>query len=339
VPIVLLLGMHYKRLVLNNTSEKVKDGVIDVRRLKVLQAVVETGSVAGAAELLNYTPSAISQQMSTLERETGVQLLEKVGRGIRPTEAALLLCEHTAKVFASLKDAEDALEALRAGRTGHVRLGAFPSASASLIPGALAAFRRLHPDVDLDLVVGEPDELLASLHNGSLDIAVAILTRSGDEQDDNGLEYEHLLDDPFRVVLPRGHLRSSDDLVDLADFSNERWINVSCCPNYVAIATQDACEKAGFQPAYAIEADEYPTAQGFVAAGLGVALIPVLALGPATHPGVDVRRLKGVSPARQVWSLTRSSTVNLASVRSMLDCLQLAASEYVRDYAEDEIRL
>src|ERR1700691_5627158 len=114
--------------------------MIDVRRLQVLQAVIETGSVAAAANLLNYTPSAVSQQMSTLERETGVQLLERVGRGVRPTDAALLLCEHTTRVFASIKDAEDALAALRSGQSGRVRLGAFPSASSSLIPRALATF-------------------------------------------------------------------------------------------------------------------------------------------------------------------------------------------------------
>src|ERR1700722_7425402 len=102
--------------------------MIDVRRLQVLHAIVETGSVAAAAAALSYTPSAVSQQMSPLEREMGVRLLERAGRGVRPTYAALLLSEHTGRVLASIREAEDAIAALRAGHIGRLRLGAFPTA-------------------------------------------------------------------------------------------------------------------------------------------------------------------------------------------------------------------
>ncbi len=175
--------------------------MIDVRRLNVLKAVVETGSVAAAAEQLNYTPSAVSQQMSTLERETGVRLLERVGRGVRPTDVALLLCEHTSRVLAAVQDAEDALAAWRAGRTGRLRLAAFPTASSALVPGALAAFRSRHPDVALDFVVAEPDEAIGHLRAGAIDVAVVVLPSSPGETVNDGLVHHHLLADPFRVVL------------------------------------------------------------------------------------------------------------------------------------------
>jgi DNA-binding transcriptional LysR family regulator len=299
--------------------------MIDVRRLKVLQAVVETGSVAAAAIRLNYTPSAVSQQMSTLERETGVQLLERVGRGVRPTEAALLLCEHTARVFASIKDAEDALIALRAGHSGRLRLGAFPSASSSLVPGALAAFRELHPKVLLEFVVAEPDEVVSGLREGSLDVAVTTLMTSPGDLSDNDLDYHYLLSDEYRVVLPRSHSLSTKGNIDLESLAAENWVGVSSCPGHCQLAVEDACEQAGFRPAYALEADEYPTALGFVAAGIGVALIPLLALGESAHDAVSVHHVNGAQPVRHIWAVTRLSLADQVPIRTMLSCLENSA--------------
>src|SRR5579862_3156000 len=122
---------------------------MDVRRLRVLQAVVESGSVSAAASALDYTPSAVSQQISALEREVGAELLERVGRGVRPTDAALLLCQHAERVLGAIEEAEAALSALRAGKLGRLRLGAFPTAGSALVPEAIAAFERIHPGVRL----------------------------------------------------------------------------------------------------------------------------------------------------------------------------------------------
>jgi DNA-binding transcriptional LysR family regulator len=301
--------------------------MIDVRRLQILQAVVETGSVAAAANRLHYTPSAVSQQMSTLERETGVQLLERVGRGVRPTDAALLLCEHTFRVFASIKDAEDALTSLRAGDSGRLRLGAFPSASSSLIPEALATFRSLHPNVVLEFMVSEPDEAMSALRDGSLDVAVATLTTAQIDDRNDDLDYHHLMSDPFRVALPRSHALSSRRSIELKKLASENWVGVSSCPGHCQLVVEDACELAGFRPNYALEADEYPTALGFVAAGLGVALIPSLALRNAVHAGVAVRRIKGAEPVRQVWAVTRTSLADRTPIRAIVSCLKNVATE------------
>jgi len=305
--------------------------VIDVRRLRVLKAVVDTGSVSAAAAALSYTPSAVSQNVTALERETGALLLERAGRGVRPTDAALLLCEHAARVLASIQEAEDALAALRTGQIGRIRLGAFPTAGSSLVPGALAAFQRSHPKVALDLTVVEPDEAITSLRNGVIDVAVVVETFGVGEDPDDGLLRCHLLADPFRIVLPRGHRLAVHRSVDLAALSGERWIRVSSCPGYCQQVVDDACVRAGFQPVFALEADEYPTAQGFVAADLGVALVPLLALGASVHPGVVVRRVKGDRPVRQVWAATRRAIVDQAPVRAMLDHLEDAARHFDTD--------
>ncbi len=305
--------------------------MIDVRRLNVLKAVVETGSVAAAAELLSYTPSAVSQQMSTLERETGVRLLERVGRGVRPTEVALLLCEHTSRVLAAVQDAEDALAAWRSGRTGRLRLAAFPTASSALVPGALADFRSQLPDVALDFVVAEPDEATSHLRAGSVDVAVVVLPRSPGEPVNDGLVHHHLLADPFRAVLPRSHPLAAKRQLDIALAAGEPWIGVSSCPDLCALVVELACARAGFRPRYALEADEYPTALGFIAAGLGVALVPLMALSPSPHPGVAVRRVKGIQPERQVWALTRDAIADELPVRAMIACLKRAADEFVTE--------
>ena len=140
--------------------------MIDVRRLRALKAVVDTGSVAAAATLLNYTPSAVSQHVTALERETGTLLLERAGRGVRPTDAALLLCQHASRVLAVIQETEEALAALRSGHIGRVRVGAFPTAGSSLVPGALAAFQRRLPNVALGVTVAEPDDAIAQLARG-----------------------------------------------------------------------------------------------------------------------------------------------------------------------------
>lgn len=289
---------------------------------------MDTGSVSAAATSLNYTPSAVSQHVTALERETGTVLLERAGRGVRPTDAAFLLCEHASRVLASIQQAEEALVALRSGQVGRVRIGAFPTAGSSVVPEALAAFQRQLPGVALDLTVLEPDEAIANLRAGTIDVAVVVEAFAPGHAPSDGLRRRHLLSDPFRVVLPRGHRLAVRRVIDLRALAGERWIGVNSCPGYCQQVVGDACLRAGFEPAYGLEADEYPTAQGFVAAGLGVALVPILALGAAVHPGVVVRRVKGEQPVRQVWAATRPAIADQVPVRAMLDDLERSARRF-----------
>ena len=298
--------------------------MLDLRRLRVLRAVVRTGSLRRAGDALGYTPSAISQHVSALERETGTVLLEKAGRGVRPTDAARLLADVADDVLGRLADAEAALASLRAGRTGRLHLTSFPSAGAALVPPAVAAFRRRHPDVELVLGVAEPDEALPALRAGDVDVAVVVEAfRPGDLPADD-LHRVHLLDDPYFLLVPVAHRLTADDDVDLAEVAGEPWVDTASAPGHCQAAALDACRAAGFTPAYAVQADEYPTTQGFVAAGLGVALVPALALG-LVHDRVVVKRVRGAQPVRHVYAAVRRARASEAVVTAALDALASAA--------------
>ena len=300
--------------------------VLDLRRLRVLRAVVRTGSVRAAAEQLGYTPSAISQHVTALERESGTVLLEKAGRGVRPTDAALLLADVADDVLDRLADAEAALAALRAGRTGRLHLTSFPSAGAALVPPAVAAFRRSHPDVELVLGVAEPAEALPALRAGAVDVAVVVEPFAPADAPVDDLARAHLLADPYAVLLPADHPLAVDPEVDLAELAGLAWIGTASAPGHCQQAVSDACRAAGFSPTYAVQADEYPATQGFVAAKLGVALVPRMALG-YTYDRVVVRPVRGAQPVRHVYAAMRTARANEAVVVGVLAALCEAARQ------------
>jgi DNA-binding transcriptional LysR family regulator len=294
--------------------------VLDIRKLRVLLAVVESGSMTAAADDLGYTPSAVSQHVAALEREAGTPLLERVGRGVRPTAAGRLLAEHTAPVLARLAEAEAALADLMAGRIGRLGVTFFPTAGASLVPPAVAEFRRLHPAVELELRVAEPAEAIGALLARTTDVAVVV---AGSDQPAN-THWQHLLDDPYHIVLPRAHPLAERPVLDLAAIADEPWVNTASVPGPCLQAISAACELAGFTPQAAVHADDYPTTQGLVAAGVGVALVPGLALG-AVHPGVTVRRIRQHRPVRSIHAVVRHGCAGDPAVCTMLQALRAAA--------------
>ena len=301
------------------------EAVLDLRRLRVLRAVVRTGSVRAAGLQLGFTPSAVSQHVTALERETGAVLLERAGRGVRPTDAARLLADLADDVLDRLAEGEAALASLRAGRTGRLHLTSFPSAGAALVPPAVAAFRRALPDVELVLGVAEQDEALPALRAGELDVAVVVEPYAPGEAPPDDLHRVHLLADPYFLLLPRTHRLAGSADVDLAEVAGDPWVDTASAPGHCQAAALDACRAAGFFPAYAVQADEYPTTQGFVAAGLGVALVPALALG-AVSDRVVVTRLRGAQPVRHVYAATRASRTGEAVVTAALQALVTAAA-------------
>lgn len=304
-------------------------GVLDLRRLRILRAVVRTGSVRAAAVQLGYTPSAVSQHVTALEREAGTVLLEKAGRGIRPTDAARLLADVADDVLDRLADAESALAALRAGRTGRLHLRSFPSAGAALVPPAVAALRTRFPDLELVLGVAEPDQALHALRAGEVDVAVVVEPYAPDEQPHeagaDGLTLVHLLDDPYSVLIPTSHPLTDAEDIDLADLAGEAWVDTASAPGHCQAAALEACRTAGFTPSYVVQADEYPTTMGFVAAGLGVALVPALALG-FVHDRVRVKPVRGVQPVRHVYAAVRSARAGETVVQGAIQALQDAAA-------------
>lgn len=295
-----------------------------MRRLQALHAVVATGSVKDAAARLGYTPSAVSQHITTLERETRTVLLEPAGRGVRPTAAGRLLADHAASVLHRLAEAEAALAALNAGEAGVLRLASFATAGAELIPPALARVRAALPNLEISLRVAERDDALSMLSRGTLDLAV-IEAHTSLAPADGGLTYRPLLSDPFRIVLPRSHRLAAKRVITLSDAAAEPWIDIKCEVGCCRAATSAAFQEAGFTPHRVVEADEYWAAQGFIAAQLGLALIPALALG-VLHDGVAVRRLHDASqPERHVLAATRPAISSTAPVKAMITALQAEA--------------
>jgi DNA-binding transcriptional LysR family regulator len=301
--------------------------MLDVRRLHVLVAVVDAGSITAAANLLGFTPSAVSQNIAALERATGTVLLEKAGRGVRPTQAGLLLAAHAEAVIARLREAEAALAALRAGQAGRLRLATFATAGATLVPRALARFRAVHGAVELDLTVADTEEAVTGLRAGRLDLAVIALDAAPAEVDED-LVWTHVLGDPFRAVLPRTHPLASRRTIALADLADDSWIVTASEHCYSREVVTSACGGAGFAPRFAIETDEFTTAVGFVNAGLGVALVPLLALGSLPHD-VRVRPLRGCEPVRHIYGVTRHASAEEVTVRAMLEALTESARSYV----------
>lgn len=302
--------------------------MLDSRRLQVFTTVVNTGSMAAAANVLGYTASAVSQNVAALERETGTVLLEKAGRGIRPTQAGLLLAEHADAVVARLREAEAALKAFAAGEAGRLRLAAFSTAGAALIPRAMARFRAGHAAVELDLSVAEDEEALALLRAGHIDVALIAVDGPGQEHVADDLVRTHILADPYRVILPRDHRLAGRRTVSLAELADEAWVSTSSPRCNVRQIVEAACTDAGFEPRFSIEAEEFATVVGFVGADLGVALVPLLALG-AVPDSVRVRPLRGGEPVRHVYALTRRSNADDPIVAALVDALQISAHAWM----------
>ncbi|MGA9747298.1 MAG: LysR family transcriptional regulator [Nocardioides sp.] len=301
--------------------------MLDVRRMQVLRAVVHSGSVTAAAAHLGYTPSAVSQQVSVLEREAGIALLERVGRGVRPTAAGRLLSEHAATIGKNVAEAETALAELRAGRTGRLALRYFATAGASLVAPAVARFLRDQPGVRIDLKLTDPDDPLPEVAQGRADLALVVRPRlhpgTPSEEIGDGLHLVHLVDDAYAAVLPIGHRLAKKRVIDLIDLRDEPWVG-SEPPGPCLQPILDACGATGFVPDVVVESEDYTTAQGFVAAGLGVGVMPQMGLHNR-HPGVVVRRLRNPEPVRVIHAAVRDVSLHQPSVRGLLDALRAAA--------------
>ncbi|QUH05068.1 LysR family transcriptional regulator [Saccharopolyspora erythraea] len=293
--------------------------MLDTRRMQVLRAVVTSGSVSAAASNLGYTPSAISQQLSALEREAGIALLEKAGRGVRPTPAGTLLAERAADLAELLGRTEIELADLRAGRTGLLRVRFFHTASVALIPPAVAKFRAERPEVRLDLKMVDDDGGLGEVASGAADVAVIVVGREAPEV--RGVRVLELVSEPYHVVLPKGHPMCAEERIDLARLQDEEWVDtVMNSTGPCAESLDDAFASAGFKPKIALYTDGGYSAQGFVAAGLGIALLPRFALD-VVHPEVVVRSVGRPEPVRKVYVAVREAVAEQPTTRTMLAAL------------------
>lgn len=256
--------------------------MIDLRRLEALVALHRTGSVSAAAASLHYGQPTISHHLRRLEAETGAVLLQRVGRGVRLTPEGVLLARRGEEVLGLLARAEEELAAATSLQAGRVRLAAFPSGAATLVPDALALLATRHPGIALELTEAEPPEAHELLRAGSVDLALTFAYPGQPEPEQ--ITSAPLLDDPLHLVTRTGS--DVTEPVDLASLAAEAWVTgcERCRRELLAL-----CADAGFTPAIAFASDDYVAVQSLVAAGLGVTVLPGLALRAHQHPGV-VRR-------------------------------------------------
>jgi DNA-binding transcriptional LysR family regulator len=300
--------------------------MLDPRRLRVLREVASRGSFSAAAAALSFTQSAVSQQVAALERETGTRLIERGVRPVRLTDAGRALMAHAEAVLAHLDEAEQELGELAGLRRGRLRLAGFPTAVETLVPRAVARFHQRHPDVALTVLDDHGQGLVPRLARWELDLAL-IYEHEALPEPDVELERTHLLDDPFDLAVPDGHPLAGRASVALEELADETWIGGAPGSAYGAIA-RHCCRAAGFEPRFAFGSDNYNAVQAFVAVGLGIALLPHLAL-IFTRPGLRRVRLSA-PPARRISAARLAASYRTAATTSMLSELKEAADALIR---------
>jgi DNA-binding transcriptional LysR family regulator len=288
--------------------------MLDLRRLRLLRELKERGTIAAVADALSFTPSAVSQQLAMLERETGVPLLERAGRGVRLTDAALVLVEHADALLERASVAEADLAAAAGTVMGRGRIAGFRSVLLQIALPAVVALARDAPRLRCEVVEAEPEQALPALALGDLDLVL------GDEWHHQpwrlpaGLERHELLRDPVRVVVPRGHPARS-----LADLAGEPWATGHAGMAWEEMTQRTCRELGGFEPDIRHRANDATIALALVAAGQAVTLLPELPLADAEH-GVEVREIGAVS--RGIYAVTRAADAARPSTQALLSAVR-----------------
>jgi DNA-binding transcriptional LysR family regulator len=274
--------------------------MLDPRRLEVLRAVAQHGSFSAAADALSFTQPAVSKQIAALEQQAGTTLLDRTPRGVRLTQAGSVLVDHATAIAERLSAAEAQLDALASLEGGRLRMAAFPTAVATVVSEAVADFGRAHPAVRLSLEERLSEESLDLLRAGDVDLALVATYGQPDPARLEGIELHHLIDDPTFVTLPRDHRLAERERVPMRELRDEAWVEgrgPDCTWSLVQLGAA-----AGFEPRVAFEAVDWIGKQGLVAAGVGVTLIPGLALA-SVRDDIALRSLGPDAPTRRVVAL------------------------------------
>ncbi|MGZ4170013.1 MAG: LysR family transcriptional regulator [Solirubrobacteraceae bacterium] len=305
--------------------------MLDSRRLRVLCEVARHGSFSAAAEALGYTQPAVSRQIATLEAEVGTVLVRRVPQGAVLTDAGRLLSERGAAVLSYLQDMEEELRALCGLEGGTLRLATFASAAGSIVPRAVARFRDRYPDVHLDVAMADPDDSIPRLRSGEFDLVLSHDPREDPERKGQAddLDVIPLFEDPMYVAMPAGHRLCGADALSMSDFSSEPWMLATgrTCPD--ARLFMRACHDAGFEPRIAFQNDDYGAILGFVAAGVGVALVPDI-VTRTVRDDVVIRELDPAPPPRPI-SVILPAGYRSPAAGAMLEVLLEVGDAWVRD--------
>lgn len=290
--------------------------MLDLARLRAFRSVVASGSIQAAATNLGYTPSAVSQQVSALQRETGLRLLARVGRGVEPTAAGTAVADRVDRVFGELGELDALVGRLRSGRSQTLALGYFASVGAAWMPHVVAGLTRDFPEVELRLRL---DEVFRPDPAQRLDIQ--LLVERPDFAAPAGYLAERLYEDEYVVALPAGHPLAGRERLDLAELSAQRWIDNDFDQGWCRQVVIEACAAAGFIPPFHVQTHDYPSALAFVANGVGITVLPCL--GARTPPpGVETVPVGAPRTTRTVHALVLRSSEDLPATRRALELLR-----------------
>ncbi len=309
--------------------------MLDTRRLKVLCEVARLGSFSAAAAELGYTQPAISRQIATLEAEVATALVRRVPAGAVLTDAGRLLADRAEVILARLADAEVEVRALSGLEGGTLRLATFASAAASIVPLAVARYRERYPAVELDIAMLDPGESVPRLRAGEFDLVLSHdspgdpASRPAAGRGAFDLEIVALFDDPMYVAMAPDHRLAGAPSLALADFAQDPWMLAlsATCPD--ARLFLRSCHAAGFEPRIAFQNDDYSAILGFVAAGVGVALIPDM-VTRGVRDDVVIRDLDPAPPARPIHAVLPGG-YRSAAAAAMVSVLGEVSAEWVAD--------
>jgi DNA-binding transcriptional LysR family regulator len=301
--------------------------MLDLRRLRLLRELYERGTIAAVAEALQFTPSAVSQQLAMLERETGVRLLQRAGRGVRLTDPALVLVEHAEAVLERAARAEADLAAAAGTVTGRARIASFQSASLRLALPSMQALRRAAPGLRCELIEAEPEDALPALALGDLDLVLGDEWQFHPWRLQPALQRHELLRDPVHVFLPDRHpaARRHRDAVPLGELASEAWASAPSGMGWEEMTLRACREYGGFEPDIRHRTNDAFLALALVARGLAVALMPGLV--PADRQsGITGRRIAEGTLTRSVFAVTRASDAARPSTRALVAAVKDAAN-------------
>lgn len=298
-----------------------------MQQLRMLREVSQRGTIAAAAEALSYTPSAVSQQLSALERSTGVAVLERVGRNVRLTDAGRELVEHADQLLRGMEAARTALERVNSEVRGLVDVTVFESLAGTLLPGVLTLATQRYPDLTIRAHEREPDSSLERLAHGDVDLVFAIDYSHSPVLPGDGIVFDEVLTEPFRLILPRGRA-GRRRVASLSEFADEGFIHDPAwhsCGRCVV----EACRDAGFEPRLVHAIETYPVAARLVEAGQGVALMAALGVSAALELGVDIDVVE-LDPAvtRTIMLGYREVSAERPAVRAVRDLVTEVAAGY-----------
>ena len=297
--------------------------MLNVQRLRILREIAERGSITAAAESLFLTPSAVSQQMAALGQEIGVPVLERVGRGVRLTEAGERLARRTDAVLAAIEAAEADLAAITSGPVGRLTVCAFPTGARALLVPALVELQRRYPRLHITMVDLEPEESLPGLRVGDLDVVVTHEYGVLPSAADPAFDQEHLLTEPVFLAVPKGHPRAGKP-TSLTDLRDEQFIVGRDGSPFLDVVVRLA-EGAGFHPHVDLHSNDFQVILAAVGAGLGVALVPPLAI-TGDYPDVVFQRTKGLALERRVFAAVRAGSGGTPSIAAVVEALRQATA-------------